>query len=223
MNPSSPSELHSCIHSTGVIAVLMIEDANDAVPLARALLAGGIDCIEVTLRTDAALESLKRISAEVPEVLVGGGTILTPLQVNDVKATGAAFGVAAGVNPRVVSEAIRIGLPFSPGVCTPTDIELAVEHGCRQLLFYPSEPCGGLSYLRAVAGPYAHLGLKYIPLGGVNASNAGQYLREPFVQALGGTWLAPRNVIQRKDWLTITANAANASAIVKQVRGDAAV
>lgn len=211
------------MQSTGVIAVLVIEDVNDAVPLTRALLAGGVDCIEVTLRTDAALESLKRIRAEVPEVLVGGGTLLTPQQVNDVKATGAAFGVAAGVNPRVVSEAIRIGLPFSPGVCTPTNIELAVEHGCRQLLFYPSEPCGGLSYLRAVAGPYAHLGLKYIPLGGVNASNAGQYLREPFVRALGGTWLAPRDVIQRKDWLTITANAANASAIVKQVRGDAAV
>ncbi len=221
MKPIATSELHSQIHRTGVIAVLMIDDANDAVPVARALLAGGVDCVELTLRTDAAMEALKRIRSEVPEMLVGVGTILTPQQVNDVKAAGAAFGVAPGMNPRVVSEANRIGLPFSPGVCTPSDIELAIEQGCRVLKFFPSEPSGGLAYLRTIAAPFAHLGVKYIPLGGVNAANAENYLREPSVLALGGSWLGPRDAIQRKDWDAITQLASAASGIVKRVRGGA--
>lgn len=221
MKPIATSELHSQIHRTGVIAVLMIDDANDAVPVARALLAGGVDCVELTLRTDAAMEALKRIRSEVPEMLVGVGTILTPQQVNDVKAAGAAFGVAPGMNPRVVSEANRIGLPFSPGVCTPSDIELAIEQGYRVLKFFPSEPSGGLAYLRTIAAPFAHLGVKYIPLGGVNAANAENYLREPSVLALGGSWLGPRDAIQRKDWDAITQLASAASGIVKRVRGGA--
>lgn len=222
MNPISTSDLHAHLHRTGVIAVLMLDDANDAVPVARALLAGGVDCIELTLRTEAAMDALKRIRSEVPEMLVGVGTILTPKQVNDVKEAGASFGVAPGMNPRVVSEATHIGLPFSPGICTPTDIELAIEQGCRVLKFFPSEPCGGLPYLRTIAAPFAHLGVKYIPLGGVGAGNAEQYLREPSVLALGGSWLAPRDIIQRKDWQAITANATEAAAIVKLVRGGAA-
>ena len=221
MNPISNSELQAHLHRTGVIAVLVIDEANDAVPLAKALLAGGVDCIELTLRTDAAMESLKRIRAEVPEILAGVGTILTPKQVNDVKEAGAAFGVAPGMNPRVVSEAARIGLPFSPGVCTPTDIDLAIEHGCRLLKFFPSEPCGGLAYLRSIAAPFAHLGVKYVPLGGVGAGNAEEYLREPNVLALGGSWLGPRGFIQRKDWKAIAELAAGASAIVKRVRTEA--
>lgn len=200
----------------------MVDDANDAVPLAQALKAGGVDAVELTLRTDAAMEALKRIRAEVPEMLVGVGTILTPQQVNAVKEAGAAFGVAPGMNPRVVSEANRIGLPFSPGVCTPTDIELAIEQGCRVLKFFPSEPSGGLTYLRTIAAPFAHLGVKYIPLGGVNAANAEAYLREPSVLALGGSWLGPKDLIKAKDWKAITELASVASGIVKRVRGGAA-
>lgn len=222
MTSSTPSELHSHLYNTGVLAVLMVDDANDAVPLAQALKAGGVDAVELTLRTDAAMEALKRIRAEVPEMLVGVGTILTPQQVNAVKEAGAAFGVAPGMNPRVVSEANRIGLPFSPGVCTPTDIELAIEQGCRVLKFFPSEPSGGLTYLRTIAAPFAHLGVKYVPLGGVNASNAEAYLKEPSVLALGGSWLGPKDLIKAKDWKGITDLAAAASAIVKRVRGGAA-
>lgn len=219
----SPSDaLHAHLYRTGVIAVLMIDDAADAVPVARALLAGGVDCIELTLRTPVAMESLHRIRAEVPDMIVGVGTILNVTQVNEVKAAGAAFGVAPGMNPRVVVEALRVGLPFAPGICTPTDIELAIEQGCRLLKFFPSEPSGGLAYLRTIAAPFAHLGVKYIPLGGVGAANAGQYLKEPSVHALGGSWLAPRDLIQRKDWNAITANAAEAAGIVKLVRGGAA-
>ncbi|MFO0885228.1 MAG: bifunctional 4-hydroxy-2-oxoglutarate aldolase/2-dehydro-3-deoxy-phosphogluconate aldolase [Pirellulales bacterium] len=222
MTSNTSSGLHSHLYSTGVLAVLMVDDANDAVPLAQALKAGGVDAVELTLRTDAAMEALKRIRAEVPEMLVGVGTILTPQQVNAVKEAGAAFGVAPGMNPRVVSEANRIGLPFSPGVCTPTDIELAIEQGCRVLKFFPSEPSGGLTYLRTIAAPFAHLGVKYIPLGGVNAANAEAYLREPSVLALGGSWLGPKDLIKAKDWKAITELASVASGIVKRVRGGAA-
>ena len=164
-----PETLLSQLEQTRVIAVLMIDDENDAVPVARALLAGGVNCIELTLRTPVAMEALLCIRAAVPEMVVGVGTILNVQQVNEVKAAGAAFGVAPGMNPRVVAEATRIGLPFAPGVCTPTDIELAIEQGCRLLKFFPSEPSGGLAYLRTIAAPFVHLGVRFIPLGGVGA------------------------------------------------------
>jgi 2-dehydro-3-deoxyphosphogluconate aldolase / (4S)-4-hydroxy-2-oxoglutarate aldolase len=214
-----PEPLLHKLHHTGVIAVLMIDDADDAVPTARALLAGGVDIIELTLRTPVAMEALRRIRTELPDMSVGVGTILSPQQANEVAEAGATFGVAPGMNPRVVAEAKRIGLPFAPGICTPTDIELAIEQGCRLLKFFPSEPSGGLAYLRTIAAPFAHLGVKYIPLGGVTAANADLYLKEPSVQALGGSWLAPRDVIKNKDWQTITANAREASNIVSRVRG----
>lgn len=219
MGRISTNDLHKRLHSSGVIAVLIIDDANDAVPLARALHAGGVDCIELTLRTDSAIESVRRIAAEVPEVVVGVGTILTPQQADAAKDAGADFGVAPGTNPRVIQRAIEIGLPFSPGVCTPTDIEMALELGCRVLKFFPSEPSGGLSYLKSAAAPYMHLGVKYIPLGGVSGKNAEEYLRDPNVMALGGSWLGPRDLIQKRDWAAITKLASEATEIVKRVRG----
>lgn len=215
----STGDLHKRLYTSGVIAVLIIDDANDAVPLARALYAGGVDCIELTLRTHSALDSVKRIAQEVPEVVVGVGTILSPQQADAAKEAGADFGVAPGMNPRVVQHAIQIGLPFSPGVCTPTDIEMALELGCRVLKFFPSEPSGGLSYLKSAAAPYMHLGVKYIPLGGVSAKNAEDYLRDSNVMALGGSWLGPRDLIQKKDWTSITKLACEATEIVKRVRG----
>lgn len=215
----STGDLHKRLYTSGVIAVLIIDDAHDAVPLARALYAGGVDCIELTLRTNSALDSVKRIAQEVPEVVVGVGTILSPQQADAAKEAGADFGVAPGMNPRVVQHAIQIGLPFSPGVCTPTDIEMALELGCRVLKFFPSEPSGGLSYLKSAAAPYMHLGVKYIPLGGVSAKNAEDYLRDSNVMALGGSWLGPRDLIQKKDWTSITKLASEATEIVKRVRG----
>jgi 2-dehydro-3-deoxyphosphogluconate aldolase/(4S)-4-hydroxy-2-oxoglutarate aldolase len=214
------AEIQARLARTRVLAVLVIDDVSDAVPLAHALLDGGVDAIELTLRTGAAMESLGRIRADVPEILVGAGTVLTPGQVGEVKAAGAAFAVAPGMNPRVVAEARRVGLPFAPGVCTPTDIELAIEQGCRLLKLFPSEPSGGLQYLRSIAAPFAHLGLQFIPLGGVSAANAEAYLREPLVMALGGSWLAPRELIQRRDWSAVTNNARELSDIVNRVRGD---
>ncbi|MCB1209731.1 MAG: bifunctional 4-hydroxy-2-oxoglutarate aldolase/2-dehydro-3-deoxy-phosphogluconate aldolase [Verrucomicrobiales bacterium] len=217
-----PETLLTQLEQTRVIAVLMIDDEDDAVPVAQALLDGGVNCIELTLRTPVAMEALRRIRGAVPEMVVGVGTILNVQQVNEVKAAGAAFGVAPGMNPRVVAEAARIGLPFAPGVCTPTDIELAIEQGCRLLKFFPSEPSGGLAYLRTIAAPFVHLGVRFIPLGGVGAGNAVAYLQEPTVLALGGSWLAPRDLITKKDWAQITANAVEVMALVKQLEGGAA-
>jgi 2-dehydro-3-deoxyphosphogluconate aldolase/(4S)-4-hydroxy-2-oxoglutarate aldolase len=217
--PSFPEELAARLYKTGVIAVLMLDDAEDAVPLARALLEGGVDCVELTLRTPAAMDALRRICTEVPEIMVGVGTILTPQQANDAVEAGAAFGVAPGMNPRVVTEARRIGLPFAPGICTPSDIEHALELECTLLKFFPSEPSGGLAFLRSIAAPFAHLGVRYIPLGGVGAGNAELYLKEPSIHALGGSWIAPREMIQKQDWAAITQNAREASDIVARVRG----
>jgi 2-dehydro-3-deoxyphosphogluconate aldolase/(4S)-4-hydroxy-2-oxoglutarate aldolase len=218
MTSAFPDDLRLQLRQTGVIAVLMIESVEDAVPLARALLAGGVNAIELTLRTFAALQCLRRIRDEVPEMTIGVGTILTPEQANDAKDNGASFGVAPGMNPRVVAEAARIGLPFAPGVCTPTDIELAIEAGCRVLKFFPCEPCGGLPYLRTIFAPFAHLGVQFIPLGGVNAANAATYLKEPSVLALGGSWLAPKELIAKSDWTAITALARAATGIIQQAR-----
>lgn len=218
---SFPDTLLTRLHATGVIAVLILEEAADAVPVAQALMAGGVDCVELTLRTPQALEAIRRIRAEVPGMMVGAGTVLTVAQVTEVMEAGADFGVAPGMNPRVVAAAGAAGLPFAPGVCTPTDIELAVEQGCRLLKFFPSEPSGGLAYLNTVAAPFEHLGVKYVPLGGVGAANAESYLRCPHVQALGGSWLASKPLIRSRDWAAITRNAERVKDLVRELRGGA--
>ena len=219
MTPAFDPTLAATVEKAGIVAVLVVDDANDAVPLARALLAGGVNVMELTLRTPAALDALREIKANVPEMLAGVGTILTPEQVTAVVEAGAAFGVAPGANPRILAAARAAGLSFAPGVSTATDIEIAVENGCKVLKLFPCEPLGGLAYLKAVAAPYAHLGLKYIPLGGVNAKNMAAYLSEPLIAALGGSWLAPRDLVKAANWDAITALAAEAVTTIKTVRG----
>jgi 2-dehydro-3-deoxyphosphogluconate aldolase/(4S)-4-hydroxy-2-oxoglutarate aldolase len=211
--------LVSRLEASGVLAVLILESVEAAVPVARALLAGGVDCVELTLRTPVALEALRRIRAEVPEMMVGAGTILTVEQVREAKAAGAAFGVAPGMNPRVVTAAREAGLSFAPGVCTPTDIELALEQGCRVMKFFPAELSGGLAYLRAIGAPFAHLGVRFIPLGGLGATNAESYLREESVLALGGSWLATKAAIEGERWEDVSEQARLARELVKRVRG----
>jgi len=206
------------LESAGVLAVLVIDDLTSAVPLAQALQAGGVTAMELTLRTEVAVDALKAIRKEVPAMRVGIGTILTPEQARNVTAEGAAFGVSPGINPRVVEAALEVGLPFAPGIATPSDIEIALSFGCRRLKFFPAEQLGGLAYLRSMSAPYNHLGVKYVPLGGVNAKNLAEYISEPLVAAVGGSWLAPRNAIQEKNWSQITKNAEEARAIITQVR-----
>jgi len=160
----------------------------------------GIGVMELTLRTPAALDALRAIREGVPEMVAGVGTVLTREQVREAKNAGAAFGVAPGLNRNVLDEAAKQGLPFAPGVATPSDIEAALEHGCRVMKFFPAEPSGGLAYLQSMAAPYLHLGLHFIPLGGLNEENLRAWLDSPLVCAVGGSWIAPRDLVRAKDW-----------------------
>ena len=218
MESQFDSQLLGRIETCGVIAVLVVDEARHAVPLARALLAGGVDAMELTLRTEAAIDALRAIRKDVPEMLAGIGTILRPEQVRMVAEAGAAFGVSPGVNPRVISEARRVGLPFAPGIVTPSDVEAALELGCRELKFFPAETSGGIEYLKSMAAPYLHLGVRFVPLGGVHTKNLATYLGESIVLAVGGSWLAPRDLITAEDWQAITDRAAEASRMAREAR-----
>lgn len=213
-----PQELTEQLEAAGVVAVLMIDDVETAVPLAQALLSGGVTAMELTLRTPVALDALRAIRRDVPEMLAGIGTILTPDQVTETVAAGGTFGVSPGLNPRVVKAAQAAGLPFAPGVCTPSDVEAALELGCRSLKFFPCEPSGGLPYLKSMAAPFAHLGVRFIPLGGVNAENMATYLSSEQILAVGGSWLAPKPLIKNRDFKAIEAQAAEAKAVVDSIR-----
>ena len=178
-----------------MVAVLVIDEVEHAAPVAQALLAGGIDVMELTLRTPAAIGSLRMIRREAPGMLAGIGTILTPEQVQEVVDSRAAFGVAPGLNVRVVKAAQAAGLPFAPGVATPSDLEAALELGCHEVKFFPAEPLGGLT-----------------------AENMQNYLTDPIVAAIGGSWLAPRKLIQAQNWEAISERAAEARRNVDEMR-----
>ncbi len=218
MDSRFPEDLLQRIERAGLAAVLVVDEVSHAAPLANALLAGGIEVMELTLRTPGAIDAVRAVRAEVPAMTVGVGTILTPQQVRQVAEAGAAFGVAPGTNRRVLDAAGEVGLPFAPGIATPSDLETALELGCREVKFFPAQPMGGVPYLKSLAAPYAHLGVRFIPLGGLNMKNMADYLREPAVLALGGSWIAPRKQILQQDWSGITAAAAAAVNLVKEVR-----
>ncbi len=192
------------IHPHRIVPVAVIDDAKHAVPLARALRAGGLPLIEVTLRTPAALDAIRAIRAECPEVLVGAGTVLTAQQVHESVAAGAIFGVSPGLNADVVRAARDAGLFFMPGVMTPSDVEAALALDCQLLKFFPAVLAGGLAMLHALAGPYAHTGVQFVPLGGVNAHNMGDYLALPSVAAIGGSWVCDRTLVREQRWSEIT-------------------
>jgi 2-dehydro-3-deoxyphosphogluconate aldolase/(4S)-4-hydroxy-2-oxoglutarate aldolase len=212
------AELIKKIDDAGIIAVLIIDDVKHAVPVVRALLAGGVDAIELTLRTPAAMESAKAIKKEVPEMSLGFGTVLTVDQVKAVVDVGADFAVSPGCNPKIIREAQKQGLSFAPGIMTPTDIEMALEEGCRILKFFPAETSGGMAHLTSITAPYQYLGLKFIPLGGCNINNARSYLESDLITAIGGTWLAKRPLIQSENWDAITNNAKEIKTLITQIR-----
>lgn len=196
--------------SKGIVAVLIIDKAVDAVPLAETLIEGGVDAMELTLRTEAALPSLEAIRNKVPEMLAGIGTILTPEQVIQAKNSGASFGVSPGTNLATIEAAIDIGLPFAPGIMTPSDIETTLSYECEILKFFPAGSSGGIKHLKNISAPYNHLGLKYIPLGGINEANMNDYLSENIIAAVGGSWIASRENINSNNWQQIKANAQSA-------------
>ena len=187
-----------------IVPVVVLDRVESAEPLAEALLAGGLDIMEITFRTAAAEESIRRIAARFPEILLGAGTLLEADQVRRARDAGAIFGLAPGINPRTIATAKEIGLQFSPGVMTPSEVELALSLGCKLLKFFPAEVAGGVTMLKALAGPYGHTGVKFIPTGGVSSENLADYLKLPVVAAIGGSWMVDKQLINDGKWTEIT-------------------
>ncbi len=202
----------------GNIAVVVIDDATKAIDLAQALLEGGVSAMELTLLTPEALRALEKVAANVPDMLVGAGTVLSPAQLVQARDAGAEFAVAPGFNPKVVSAAIDMRFSFAPGVMTPSEIEGAVEMGCHLLKIFPANVIGGPQALKTMTAPYAHLGLRFLPLGGLSPENTAEYLRNPAVAACGGSWIAPAKLIVAGDWDAIRENAAKASELSRTAR-----
>jgi 2-dehydro-3-deoxyphosphogluconate aldolase/(4S)-4-hydroxy-2-oxoglutarate aldolase len=216
-----PAGVRSRLRSAGLVAVLVVDDVEKAVPVAKTLVGAGVDIMELAMRTVASMEALSRIVREVPEMLAGVGTVLRPEQVAEAKERGAAFIVTPGTNRAVIEAALAKGMPIGPGIAVPSDIETAFEYGCRLVKFFPAEPQGGLPYLRAINAPYAHLGLEYIPLGGLSEANCRTYLSERSVIAVGGSWIAPRERIAAGDWKAIGEAASRAAAACRREVRDA--
>ena len=186
------------------IPVIVIDDANDAVPLAEALLAGGMDIIEVTCRTAAAAEALANIKKALPEMLLGAGTVVTPDQASMCIDTGVNFGLAPGLNPDTVNYFKKNDTLFIPGVMTPSEIEQGLSLGCNILKFFPAGAAGGVKMLKNLGGPYASLGVRFCPTGGLSLDNMNDYLSLPIVSSIGGSWLATKAQIADKQWRVIT-------------------
>lgn len=187
----------------GIVPVIKIDEAEKALPLAQALLAGGIPCAEITFRTDAGAEAIRRIRRGLPELLVGAGTILSTEQVDRAVDAGAKFIVSPGFNPRVVAHCVNRGIPITPGCAGPSDMEAALETGLEVVKFFPAEQSGGLAYIKAVAAPFP--GLKFMPTGGISAANIASYLTYEKIHACGGSWMATAELINAGNFDAITA------------------
>jgi 2-dehydro-3-deoxyphosphogluconate aldolase/(4S)-4-hydroxy-2-oxoglutarate aldolase len=187
----------------GIVPVIKIDDAEKAVPLAKALLAGGIPCVELTFRTAQGEKAIERIAAAMPEMLVGAGTVLTIDQVDRAINAGAKFIVSPGFNPKVVAYCVQKGIPVTPGCANPSDIEQALEFGLEVVKFFPAEQAGGLEYIKAISAPYPNL--KFIPTGGIGAENIAKYIAFEKILACGGSWMAGADLINSGDFAKITA------------------
>jgi 2-dehydro-3-deoxyphosphogluconate aldolase/(4S)-4-hydroxy-2-oxoglutarate aldolase len=195
---SASFDLTNRLRDVRIVPVIVIDDPADAIPLGEALVGGGLSCAEITFRTARAGEALRRVAAEVPSLLAGAGTVLTPEQAAAAREAGAQFIVAPGFNPRVVDYCLERDIPVYPGIATPTEIEAARERGLRVVKFFPAEPMGGLSFLKAIAAPYGDV--EFMPTGGINAGNVAAYLAFKKVVACGGSWMAPTEWIAGKQF-----------------------
>ncbi len=183
-----------------VVPVLALESVESGIKMAEILDRNGLKCAEVTFRTDAAEEVIREITKRYPDICVGAGTVLNREDLRRAFGAGAVFAVAPGFNPSVVGEAIERGYPFFPGVATPTDVEQAMALGCRTLKFFPAEAAGGTKMLKSIIAPYRHLGVRFIPTGGISTDNLDEYLAIPEVIAVGGTWLGKSTHIAAGQW-----------------------
>ncbi|MCI8813775.1 MAG: bifunctional 4-hydroxy-2-oxoglutarate aldolase/2-dehydro-3-deoxy-phosphogluconate aldolase [Lachnospiraceae bacterium] len=210
-------EILEKIRKIGIVPVVALDDAKDALPLAEALQQGGLPCAEITFRTQAAEEAIRLISRECPEMLVGAGTVLTTEQADRAAAAGAEFLVSPGFNPRVVKHCVEKGILITPGCSTPSDIEQALENGLDVVKFFPAEPSGGLKMIQALAAPYGQV--RFMPTGGIHPENAQEYLRCSRVLACGGSWMVKSELIKTGAFDKIRQLSQEAAQIVKECRG----
>ena len=210
------SEVLKQISEIGVVPVIAMTDVEKAVPLAKALLAGGMPCAEVTFRTAEGEECIRRIAAEVPEVLVCAGTVLTTDQATRAVKAGAKFVISPGLNPKVLGFCKDNGILMVPGCANPSDMETALEFGLDTVKFFPAEQAGGLDYIKACAAPYSSL--KFMPTGGINAGNLGKYIGFNKIVACGGSWMVTKDLIDSGNFDEITRLCKEAVQIVKDVR-----
>lgn len=202
---------HELLELSPVMPVVVVDDVADAVPVAKALLAGSIRVIELTLRTPVALDAIERVASEVPDIVVGAGTVTTPEQAKQSADAGAQFLVTPGCTDRLLEAAFGTGLPFLPGAGTVSEAMRLAEQGLTALKFFPAEPSGGVAYLKAIAGPLPHL--RFCPTGGITPENAASYLALSTVGCVGGSWLTPKDALVTKDFTRITALAKAAAAL----------
>ncbi|MCI9546406.1 MAG: bifunctional 4-hydroxy-2-oxoglutarate aldolase/2-dehydro-3-deoxy-phosphogluconate aldolase [Lachnospiraceae bacterium] len=210
-------EILEKIRKIGIVPVVALDDAKDALPLAEALQQGGLPCAEITFRTQAAEEAIRLISRECPEMLVGAGTVLTTEQADRAAAAGAEFLVSPGFNPRVVKHCVKKGILITPGCSTPSDIEQALENGLDVVKFFPAEPSGGLKMIQALAAPYGQV--RFMPTGGIHPENAREYLRCSRVLACGGSWMVKSELVKTGAFDKIRQLSQEAAQIVKECRG----
>ena len=211
------NEVLEKIQEIGIVPVVVLDDVKDAAPLAKALCEGGLPCAEVTFRTAAAEESIRIMSEQFPEMLVGAGTVLTTEQVDRAVAAGAKFIVSPGMNPRIVKYCVEKGILITPGCANPSDIEQALENGLDVVKFFPAEPAGGLKMIKAMAAPY--VGVKFMPTGGINQNNVRDYLAYDRILACGGSWMVKGDMVAAGEFDKIKELAAEAVEIVKESRG----
>jgi 2-dehydro-3-deoxyphosphogluconate aldolase/(4S)-4-hydroxy-2-oxoglutarate aldolase len=211
------SPIFDTFHTIGIIPVLEIDHAANAVPLAEALLAGGLPIAEVTLRTEAAMDSIRSISHEAPDVIVGAGTVLNQQQAETAREAGAQFLVSPGMSEDVVIWAQEMQIPILAGAVTPSEMMRCMQLGLNILKFFPAETMGGLKAIKAMSDPFPRL--RFIPTGGVKQDNLAEYLRSEKIHAVGGSWMAKRQMIADKHFDEITRMAREARSLVQQIRG----
>lgn len=204
------------IQQIGIVPVVSLPKLEHALPLAESLLAGGLPCAEITFRTASAADAIAEISRKFPDLLLGAGTVLTTEQAQRAIDAGAQFIVSPGTNPAVVEFCQSRNVTIFPGVCTPTEIEMAMAKGLEVLKFFPAEPMGGVNFLKAVCAPYRNV--RFIPTGGIDPKNIGQYLALPQVVACGGSWMVKPELFEAGDWARVKQLSAEAVALVKEHR-----
>lgn len=211
------SNVADIIQNMGVVPVVVLNDAKDAAPLAKALCEGGLPCAEVTFRTDAAEESIAIMTKEYPEMFVGAGTVLTTEQVDRAVNAGAKFIVSPGFDPEIVDYCLEKGIPVFPGCITPSEVAQAVKRGLKVVKFFPAEQFGGVATIKALSAPY--VGLKFMPTGGVSAKNLESYLNCDSIVACGGSWMVKGDLVKAGEFDKIRELTEEAVALVKTIRG----